>query len=88
MLVSKCNWIANASSPIGLEKDIIPEFNVFRYYNVCFFFLEFRCYFCDELKKEDPFMFGLSGQKKEPVCIRCHEKMEVVRRLREGSGKS
>jgi hypothetical protein len=51
----------------------------------CFAFLEFRCYFCDETKNEEPFYFGLSSQKKEPVCKRCHEKMEVVRRLKEGS---
>ncbi len=44
--------------------------------------LEFRCYFCDEIKNEDPFFFELSSQKKEPVCKRCHEKMEVVKRLK------
>lgn len=49
--------------------------------------LEFRCYFCDEIKNEDPFYFELSSQKKEPVCRRCHEKMEVVRRLKEEPGK-
>ena len=48
------------------------------------FDLEFRCYFCDELKDEDdPFLFGISALKKEPVCRRCREKMEVVRRLKE-----
>jgi len=45
--------------------------------------LEFRCYFCDEIKNEEPFYFELSSQKKEPVCKRCHEKMEVVKRLKE-----
>ena len=52
--------------------------------------LEFRCYFCDEIKDEDPFFFELSSQKKEPVCKRCHEKMEVVKRLKaeEESGES
>lgn len=46
--------------------------------------LEFRCYFCDETRNEEPYFFELSSQKKEPVCSRCHEKMEVVRRLKQG----
>jgi hypothetical protein len=39
------------------------------------------------MKNEEPFFFELSSQKKEPVCKRCHEKMEVVRRLKEESGE-
>lgn len=53
----------------------------------CIVLLEFRCYFCDEIKNEEPYYFELSSQKKEPVCKRCHEKMEVVRRLKEESGE-
>lgn len=49
--------------------------------------LEFRCYFCDEIKNETPFYFELSSQKREPVCKRCNEKREIVRRLKEGSGE-
>ena len=49
--------------------------------------LEFRCYFCDEIKIETPFFFELWSQKKEPVCKRCNEKKEIVRRLKEGSGE-
>ncbi len=50
--------------------------------------LEFRCYFCDEARNEEPFFFELSSFKKEPVCSRCHEKMEVVRRLKQsGEGE-
>ena len=68
---------ARASQP---EKDIIAKSIVSRTHVL---FLEFRCYFCDEPKNEEPFYFGLANQKKEPICKRCHEKSEVVRRLRE-----
>jgi hypothetical protein len=49
--------------------------------------LEFRCYFCDELKDEEPYFFQLSSQRKEAVCSRCREKMEAVRRLKRGDSK-
>ena len=53
------------------------------------FDLEFRCYFCDELKNEDdPFYFSISALKKEPVCKRCQEKMAVVKRLKQEEEKS
>ena len=33
--------------------------------------------------EDDPFYFSISALKKEPVCRRCREKMEVVKRLNE-----
>jgi hypothetical protein len=50
--------------------------------------MEFRCYFCDEPRDEEPYYFELSSLKREPVCSRCHEKMEVVKRLKQSSEKS
>ena len=39
------------------------------------------------MKNEEPYFFELSSQKKEPVCKRCHEKMEIVRRLKQADSE-
>ncbi len=62
-----------------LDERIVEQIGPVRSY-----ILEFRCYFCDEIKNEEPFFFEIAGQRKEPVCSRCHDKMEVVRRLKKG----